>query len=758
MVLCNFNDVPVPNIARSRFSGFVSQLGRGGLYDFWRDVSYGNLDLAGSEVFGWYTMKYSFVLDGADHFKNGKQGRSAWIVEAIRLAGANSVDLSKFYGVMAVVNANVDDSNWGRNTALCVGGSWGQTNWRWCQKCQGLCFGGHPASVLCPTGGAHDLSASWNYALSIDEPTYPGQDNWRWCNKCEGLVYNGGPSPGPCPAGAFHDLSQSANYRLGSGKVGHPGQALWKWCQKCQGLGFSGSTSPGACAAGGVHDYSASANYTLVHVDSGLIQSFNAHETGHCYTLQHSWSANPDVEYGDSWDIMSAMNVKTFDNKQYAPAGPGLNSPNLYKMGWLPDSRVFTSRASPSGTGTKLFTGHTLKLVALNRPEIEGFLMARVLTSNHVYTVEFRQATGWDAGIGRDAVLIHELRSNYTTGQNNWRWCEKCQGLTYTGGAVCPAGGVHDHAESGNYRVAINDAAFDGQHSWRWCRKCQGLVFGGGATGPCPAEGTHDLAKSADYGLATKPGSAGQNQWKWCHKCQGLTFAGASRLGACPAGGTHDHSGSSDYTIPFDTSGPGQDQWRWCSKCQALAYDGYSVCSGGGSHRNSGSGDYSIELNDPGFPGQNLWKWCKKCYGLAFSGGTQGRCQAGGDHDLTASGDYNLLHDAGNADGQNQWRDCAKCHLLAFAGNGAGPCPGGGTHEHAGSADYTLANFAQDRTFLIQGDFVQGQEFLDSARGVRIAIDAIDSAHSNATITIGKPTLLSASVDRNSLGNPMGVA
>jgi hypothetical protein len=61
----------------------------------------------------------------------------------------------------------------------------------------------------------------------------------------------------------------------------------------------------------------------------GLNATFNAHETGHCYGLAHSWSANPDVEYGDPWDIMSAMRVRAFDNKDYPPAGPGLNAPTL---------------------------------------------------------------------------------------------------------------------------------------------------------------------------------------------------------------------------------------------------------------------------------------------------------------------------------------------------------------------------------------------------------------------------------------------
>jgi hypothetical protein len=81
---------------------------------------------------------------------------------------------------------------------------------------------------------------------------------------------------------------------------------------------------------------------------------------------------------------------------------------------------------------------------------------------------------------------------------------------------------------------------------------------------------------------------------------------------------------------------------------------------------------------------------------------------------------------------------CRKCQLLAFAGGAApGRCPAGGTHDHSGSFDYTLANFGQDRTFLIQGDWQPGQQFQDAGRNVRIAINNIDSASSLATITIG---------------------
>jgi hypothetical protein len=37
--------------------------------------------------------------------------------------------------------------------------------------------------------------------------------------------------------------------------------------------------------------------------------------------------------------------------------------------------------------------------------------------------------------------------------QNNWHWCNKCQGLFFAGhgAGICPAGGAHNANGSGNY-------------------------------------------------------------------------------------------------------------------------------------------------------------------------------------------------------------------------------------------------------------------------------------------------------------------
>ena len=132
--------------------------------------------------------------------------------------------------------------------------------------------------------------------------------------------------------------------------------------------------------------------------------------------LDHSWSANPDVVYGDRWDLMSAMNVwrfaGAFDESADPNSGPGLNAPNLARLGAIPEDRVWTPARGGNPT-----------LAALNHPEATGYLMARLRPSDvapgrltSTYTIELRQKDGWDRGIPRSALLVH-VRSGQMAGQ-----------------------------------------------------------------------------------------------------------------------------------------------------------------------------------------------------------------------------------------------------------------------------------------------------------------------------------------------------
>src|SRR5206468_8347976 len=132
--------------------------------------------------------------------------------------------LSAYYGLIVVINGPGDSSNLGTDMVMNVGGGWGQNNWRWCNKCQGLSYAGSASLGACPAGGNHDHTGSGNYSLSINDPSFPGQNNWRWCNKCQGLSFAGNPSQGACPAGGNHDHTGSGDYRLGLGAVNFAGQ------------------------------------------------------------------------------------------------------------------------------------------------------------------------------------------------------------------------------------------------------------------------------------------------------------------------------------------------------------------------------------------------------------------------------------------------------------------------------------------------------------------------------------------------------
>jgi hypothetical protein len=549
VVLCGFTDMPDLGIPTSVFQDYIATPGRAGMVDYWRDVSYGALDLSGSKVFGWYRMQYSF-------FNQGVAGRGAWIVEARRLAAAAGVDLSPFYGVIAVVNANVDDSSdGGKNLALGIKADWGQKNWRWCRNCQVLAYGGG-ARGACAAGGVHDLSASADYTLALNDSTFPGQEGWRWCRKCTGLAY-AGFTAGFCPAGGRHDHRGSGAYRVAMSPAGFPGQTDWKWCRNCQAIAYSKSDSgPGSCPAGGKHDHSASADYTLsmpiFGYETHFDVSFGAHEIGHAFGLVHGHCAGvdpsaPGGDYCNPWDIMGSGGNFIDPGSRFSPVGPGISGVDAHRFGWIPPARVFTAEKSGSAT---------VKLAAISEPSVDGHLLARIVRPGHVFTVEYRQRTGWDRGLSDDAVVIHDLRTPYTVGhQDNWKWCKKCEGLAYGGFAPgpCPAGGRHDHIDSGIYGLMYAPSSFTSdprQNNWRWCRNCQGLAYNGFGPGRCPAGGVHDHSASLDYSLILGPTTLpGQPRWRWCRNCQGLAFAGHPTAGPCPAGGRHDHSASGEYTL-----------------------------------------------------------------------------------------------------------------------------------------------------------------------------------------------------------------
>jgi hypothetical protein len=285
--------------------------------------------------------------------------------------------------------------------------------------------------------------------------------------------------------------------------------------------------------------------------------------------------------------------------------------------------------------------------------------------------------------------------------QANWWWCNKCGGLGFIGAPTngrCAGGGQHDHTGSSQYRLAADPpggADGDGptQSNWRWCRKCEALSFGGIPRGVCPAGDEHDHTGSGNYALLMEDaGADGQPGWLWCRKCQMLVFEGSSGR-ACPAGHHHDHTGSGKYKVRsagFPVR-QGQGNWRRCRKCHVLAFAANpdnGVCKAGDRHDHTGSGNYTLPdvLASGSQPG---WRWCRKCEDMTFAGnGVRGPCAAGDEHEHGGSAHYSLPTGPIDGAGQSGWRWCHKCQATFFAAGG--PCARGGVHDGSQSGDYVL--------------------------------------------------------------------
>lgn len=141
-----------------------------------------------------------------------------------------------------------------------------------------------------------------------------------------------------------------------------------------------------------------------------------SHEVGHGLTLKHSFSDDPSYrnatwsaigEYDDQWDVMSYANVFTTNLGAFGAGGPGPNAYHRDRMGWLARGKIF--RFGADGV-----TDRTLTLTALNRPTGAGYQLVRipfdVNDPFHYFTVEYRLADAWDAGLPSDIVLIHEIK------------------------------------------------------------------------------------------------------------------------------------------------------------------------------------------------------------------------------------------------------------------------------------------------------------------------------------------------------------
>lgn len=167
-------------------------------------------------------------------------------------------------------------------------------------------------------------------------------------------------------------------------------------------------------------DHGAAGNgVVIVHQDPNVCEyGFICHEMGHGHGLPHSYSANPDFEYGDGWDLMSfATTTYQFPIVFQGASGVatvGLNARNLEALNGIPARGLWSPAAADFS--------EQIVLQPLNQVSYgnRGHLVAKVPSSasrpprpnGSAYTVEFRRRAGWDRSIPRDAVIVHEVRTN----------------------------------------------------------------------------------------------------------------------------------------------------------------------------------------------------------------------------------------------------------------------------------------------------------------------------------------------------------
>jgi hypothetical protein len=82
-------------------------------FDYFREVSYGALDMTGSRVFGWLTMPHHTTKDLTTlNYPAGRSTLHDWGVETAR---AHGIDLRPFYGVAVYFNSQTDSGACGRH-------------------------------------------------------------------------------------------------------------------------------------------------------------------------------------------------------------------------------------------------------------------------------------------------------------------------------------------------------------------------------------------------------------------------------------------------------------------------------------------------------------------------------------------------------------------------------------------------------------------------------------------------------------------
>ena len=120
VILCNASDQVAPKVpALSYFHDLVASSSANGLYTWWQQISSGNLDLQGSNVFGWYSLPNTLA-------QLSVMSRAQIVSAARTAATAAGADFSSYLHTLAIVTGYSNNGNTGSDVAYGITATNGQ--------------------------------------------------------------------------------------------------------------------------------------------------------------------------------------------------------------------------------------------------------------------------------------------------------------------------------------------------------------------------------------------------------------------------------------------------------------------------------------------------------------------------------------------------------------------------------------------------------------------------------------------------------
>ena len=119
-ILCRFADATqfTPHFV-SHYERMMGASEPGSLGHYWREVSYGNIDLTGSIVVGWYDLPRPYSYYVYDRDEDGKEDHNTQrTMEDCTAAADAEVFFPEFYGINLVFNSTIDGSSRGGSRTL----------------------------------------------------------------------------------------------------------------------------------------------------------------------------------------------------------------------------------------------------------------------------------------------------------------------------------------------------------------------------------------------------------------------------------------------------------------------------------------------------------------------------------------------------------------------------------------------------------------------------------------------------------------